>query len=71
MSKQNTFTIHADSGINITAKAKTLIGAKREASNWISHGGGSVYVDQNGKTVAMRKFWSSGRHFGWDKWTSV
>ena len=64
------FKIYAHkSGITEIANAKTLAGAKREASDWMSHGGGSVSVlDMDGYVLATRCFWQNGNRFGWDKW---
>lgn len=63
------FMIYADSGVSISSSAKTLTGAKREASKWMSFGGGSVYVkDTTNGEVLMRPFWRNLSHFGWGRW---
>ena len=57
------------SGVEIKAEANTILSAKREASKWMSHGGGSVSVlDDNGNPICTREFWETGNSFGWDKW---
>lgn len=65
------YTITADSGVTINSTSKTLVGAKREASAWMSFGGGSVWVLQAGEPVAMRRFWRDGNRFGWGRWESA
>lgn len=62
------FKIYHDSGVKTISNAKTIIGAKREASKLMTHGGRSVYVESPNGVIYQRKFWSSGRNFGWDKW---
>lgn len=69
--KQVVYQMRADSGVVVDATAKTLTGAKREASKWMAFGGGSVYVVADGKDVCVRKFWQNGNHFGWDAWKTV
>ncbi|MFA5240353.1 MAG: hypothetical protein WC476_11700 [Phycisphaerae bacterium] len=62
------YTITADSGVSITSSAKTLTGAKREASAWMSYGGGSVYVADKNGPICKRDFWKNLNRFGWSKW---
>lgn len=63
--------LRASSGVEVDATAKTLTGAKREASRWMSFGGGSVYVVVDGRDVCVREFWQNGNRFGWKKWKSA
>jgi len=65
------YTAFASSGVEIDLDAKTLIGAKREASKWISFGGGDVTVSADGKPVAIREFWQVRHLFGWDPWRAI
>lgn len=65
------FFLSSASGVTVESSAKTLAGAKREATKWMTFGGGSVSVqDKHGNTLAIRQFWQNGNHFGWDKWSS-
>lgn len=66
------FKLHAHkSGITINANAQTLEGAKREASAWITHGGGSVSVISQGVSLCTRHFWENGSRFGWENWKNA
>jgi hypothetical protein len=65
------YYLEAESGVRIPADAKTLAGAKREASKWISFGSGDVYVISNGAPVCKRKFWEQRGRFGWKKRETV
>lgn len=66
------FKLIADSGVEITANAQTLTGAKREATKWMTFGGGSVSVaNSKGNILCTRYFWRIGNHFGWDKWVDA
>lgn len=65
------FELAANSGVIVISKAKTLIGAKREASAWASYGSGDVFVVVDGTAVCMRRFWSNGGNFGWHNWESI
>ena len=67
-----TYTAYAsESGIEVRLNARTLIGAKREASAWINFGGGSVTISCDGNPVATREFWQSLNNFGWDRWVAA
>lgn len=63
-------TIEHESGVINSVNAKTLIGAKREATKEMSFGGGSVTLYFNGE-IWTREFWSGVRNFGWNKWEKV
>lgn len=65
------FTAYASSGVEVDLDAKTLDGAKREASAWITFGGGDVTVSADGVPVATRQFWQILNRFGWGKWVSL
>lgn len=65
------YTIHHQSGVITTSTAKTLAGAKREASKDATHGGGSVTVHCDGNPVCRREFWQSLDRFGWEKWENI
>ena len=66
------FTIKHASGVINKAKAKTLTGAKREASQEMTHGGGSVSVtDRETGEVWQREFWQNLNRFGWGPWKRV
>lgn len=66
------YIIRAQSGAEIESKAKTLVGAKREASAWITHGGGTVYVlDAERNPICYRRMWSEGHRFGWLRWEAI
>lgn len=67
----STYSIHHASGVVTTSSAKTLTGAKREASKDMTHGGGSVTVYADNQPVCKREFWQSIRHFGWEKWQNI
>jgi hypothetical protein len=62
------YTAHASSGVVVDLEAKTLTGAKREASEWISFGS-DVTVCGDNKPIAMREFWQERNLFGWAPWT--
>jgi len=58
------------SNIKVQARATSLIGAKREASKWMTYGGGSISVlDKNSVILATREFWEDHNRFGWERWT--
>jgi hypothetical protein len=65
------FTAYASSGVEVNLDAKTLVGAKREASAWITFGGADVTVCADGVPVATRAFWQNLNHFGWDAWATL
>jgi hypothetical protein len=66
------FTAYAaTSGVEVDLDAKTLLGAKREASDWITFGGGDVIVSADGEPVAVRYFWRVLDRFGWGPWQTV
>jgi hypothetical protein len=65
------FYICHESGVINRANAKTLAGAKREATREKSFGGGSVWIeDENRNMLAMREFWQIGNSYGWNKWNA-
>jgi hypothetical protein len=66
-----TYSALASSGVRVDLDARTLTGAKREASAWISFGGGNVTLCADGVPVAMRRFWRNLNHFGWDRWEAL
>ena len=61
------------SGVSVMCDAHTLLGAKREASAWMSYGGGSVVLhDRQTDERWIRRFWSTvNGKFGWGKWETV
>ena len=63
--------IAANSGVILDCNAKTITGAKREASIWASYGAGDIFVLVNGDAVCTRRFWSDGGNFGWHKWENI
>ena len=66
------YWIESGAGDRIRSAAKTILGAKREATNWITFGGGNVYIFQDdGVPLWMRKFWQSGDRYGWDRWQKI
>jgi hypothetical protein len=66
------YAITAESGVSVDCDAHTLLGAKREASAWMSFGGGSVtLIDKATKETWTREFWQSGRSFGWNAWKKI
>lgn len=69
--REKQYQLRSGSGVVVDADAKTLTGAKREATRWMTHGGGAVYVLEDGREVCFRPFWESGSRFGWDKWRAV
>lgn len=64
------FEISAQSGVSVPANAKTLAGAKREATKWAAFGSGDISIVENGSTVCVRRFWQNGNRFGWRKWAA-
>lgn len=66
-----TYTIHHASGVVTTSTAKTLTGAKREASKDMTHGGGSVTIYAGNKPACQRVFWQDRNQFGWGRWENV
>ena len=63
------FKISHDSGVEYNSKSKTLIGAKCEATQDMTFGGGHVYVtDTVSGHVWTRQHWRSYDRFGWRKW---
>ena len=61
--------INTKSEITIESSAKTLIGAKREATRQASFGGGSlVIVDQEGNVLSTSKLEEDFGKFYWTKW---
>ena len=68
----HTFAMSAASGVSVVCDATTVIGAKREASAWISYGGGDITVTNNQTNETwMRKFWTIGPSFGWGRWRLI
>jgi hypothetical protein len=68
----HTYTITAANGVSACCDARTMLGAKREASAWIGYGGKSVTVTDNITSETWyRSFWESGHKFGWGKWERV
>jgi hypothetical protein len=66
------YQINHESGVSNRADARTLTGAKREASSQMTYGGGSVeVVDIVTGDVWRREMWQSGHSFGWSRWTKV
>lgn len=65
------FTAYASSGVEVDLDAKTLAGAKREASAWITFGGGDVTVSADGVPLATRVFWQERDLFGWEPWETI
>jgi len=66
------YYIYAENGASIKSNAKTIVGAKREASKWLSFGAGDVSVE-NVKTGEkwVRRFWQHLNHFGWEQWIQI
>ena len=66
------FRIWHYSGVGYNAKSQTLLGAKREASQDMTYGGGHVYVtDTVSGHVWTRQHWRSYDRFGWRKWERI
>ena len=66
-----TYTAQASSGVTVNLNAKSITGAKREASSWISFGGGDVTVCAAGAPVAIRRFRQNLNRFYWDRWEAL
>ena len=66
------FRISHDSGVEYNAMSQTLLGAKRQASEDMTFGGGHVYVtDTDSGQVWTRQQWRCYSRFGWRKWERV
>ena len=67
------FILSADSGVQVPADSTTIAGAKREASRWMSFGGGSVAVldAATKEPLCVRPFWQHLNRFGWDAWVTL
>jgi hypothetical protein len=66
------FRIRHDSGVEYNAMSQTLLGAKRQASEDMTFGGGHVYVtDTDSGQVWTRQQWRCYSRFGWRKWERV
>lgn len=65
------YTAKAASGVTSTLGAKTLLGAKREATKWISYGGGLLTLYCDGQAVAYRDFEQNGSHYHWLPWVTI
>ena len=61
---------HQKSGISYQSKAKTIAGAKREATADATFGGGSVTVHGKEGTTS-REFWQELSRYGWEKWSQL
>ena len=51
-----------------TLTAKTLTGAKRQASALLSHGCGDMVLYKDDEPIARRRFWEGFNTFGWGNW---
>lgn len=75
MKKYETYHMRAENGASAQCRSHTLAGAKREASDWITFGGGSVVlVNYNTGETWTRKMWDSKKalnSFGWYNWQRV
>lgn len=67
-----TYTINCANGYRQNIKAKSLIGAKRQATKICAiFGVGSFTVTTPEGAIYRREFWSVGNYFGWHKWAKV
>lgn len=62
-----TYNIVFTSGVK-SQVSTSLLGAKREASKFLTHGNGVTVCDSNFNPICKRDFWSAGNRFGWSKW---
>lgn len=63
---------HSKSQMNFESSAKTLIGAKREATSQMTHGGGGVSIsDDQGNVICGREFVERIGGFKWMPWINA
>lgn len=69
MSDKN-YIMVASGGCEKTCDAKTLLGAKREATRWASYGQGVQIITPEGE-IWEKEFWQNRNLFGWKSWKQV
>ena len=66
------FIAYSESGVTINLNAKTELGAKREATKWLSYGAGDVYIENIATGIKWRRgFWQNRDRFGWTVWEQI
>jgi len=66
------FIAYSESGVTIGLNAKTELGAKREATKWLSYSAGDVYIENTATGIKWRRgFWQNGHRFGWSNWEQI